>query len=248
MAVTYLFDEILLDPRIMLGTDGAPPISGSPELANTKPSNPGTGFRKVNVTRYDAIEVVNFDLNLLSRADLAYLLRIWRGGYGSAVGLRVRVPWDFTALNEVFGTGDGVTTQFNLVKTYTRPGVTARQDVRRIIKPVTNTNVSGGVTLYEPDGTTNRVIPSAAAAAQSIPAFTIKKDNVATSAYTINNTTGRVTFNAAPANGVVLTWSGEFDVPMAFADNAFPITTFEVASEAKGVRFEEILYGNLGIT
>lgn len=248
MAVIYYFDEILLSPSIMLGSGGEPPVSGSPAFANTTIRNKATGARKVNVDRIDALEVVIFDLSLLSRADLAYLLNIWRGGYGNAIGLRVRIPWDFTALDEAFGTGDGVTTQFNLVKTYTRPGVTARQDVRRIIKPVTNTNVSGGVTLYEPNGTTSRVIPSKAATNLGIPAFTIKKAGVVTTAYTINNTTGRITFTTAPANGAVLTWSGEFDTPMAFIDNSFPITTFNVTSEAKGVGFEEIHYSELGIT
>lgn len=248
MAVVYLFDEILLDPDIVLGSDGSPSVSGSPEFANTKPQNPGTGFRAVNVTRYDPIEVLVFDLALLGASQLAYLLKIWRGGSGNAVGLRVRVPWDFTAVDEVFGVGAAGQTVFNPVKTYTRPGVTARQDVRRIVKPVTNTNVVGGVTLNEPSGSPARVIPSLAAVSLGVPGFTIKKDGAPTSAYTINNTTGVITFTVAPANGVVLSWSGEFDTPCAFADNAFPITKFDVDSEVKSVRFEEILPANLGIT
>lgn len=248
MAVTYLFDEIVLDYNVVLGSDGSPAVSGSPEFANTKRQNPATGFRKVNVNRYDALEIVTFDMKLVTRANLEYLLKIWRGGYGNAVGLRVRVPWDFTAVDEVFGTGDGAITQFNLVKTYTRPGVTARQDVRRIVKPVTNTNVVGGVTLYEPAGTPARVIPSAAATALGVPVFTIKLDTTPTSAYTINNTTGRVTFTSAPGAGVILKWSGEFDSPMAFSENSFPIQPFDVASEVKSISFEEIHFSNLGIT
>jgi hypothetical protein len=248
MAVVYLFDEILLDPAVVLGGDGSPVAAGSPEFANTVIRSPGTGARKINVNRVDALEILNLDISLVTRANLEYLLKMWRGGYGNAVGFRMRVPWDFTALNEVFGVGDGSTTQFNLVKTYTRPGVTARQDVRRIIKPVTNTNISGGVTLYEPDGANVRTIPSTSATNLGIPGFTIKKAGVATSAYTINNTTGRITFTTAPANGATLTWSGEFDIPAAFADDTFPITSFGMTSEVKGMRFEEIHYSELGIT
>ncbi len=248
MAVVYLFDEILIDPGIVLGSDGAPAASGSPQFANTIIPSPATGKRKVNVNRVDSLEVLDLNINLITRANLEYLLRMWRGGYGNAVGFRMRVPWDFTALNEAFGVGNGVTTQFNLVKTYTRPGVTARQDVRRIIKPVTNTNVSGGVTLNEPDGVTPRVIPSAAAAALGIPGFTIKINGTPTSAYTINNTTGRITFTSAPANGAILTWSGELDIPAAFVDDEFPITAFDVTSEVKNLKFMELHYTELGIT
>lgn len=248
MSVVYLFDECLLDPNVVLGSEGSPAANGGPELANTVVRNPATGARKVNVNRLDALEMVNFDIALIKPTNLKYLIKIFRGGYGSAVGLRVRVPWDFWVVDEAFGVGDGSTTQFNLTVSYTRPGVVARQDVRRIIKPVTNTNVSGGVTLYEPDGVTSRVIPSGAAQALGVPAFTIKKNGVASSAYTINNTRGRVTFTSAPANGVILTWSGEFDVPMAPEGNNLPITPYDAASEVKGWRLEEIHYSELGIT
>lgn len=37
-----------------------------------------------------------------------------------------------------------------------------------------------------------------------------------TTHYTLNSTTGVVTFVTAPANGTVLTWTGQFDVPVRF--------------------------------
>ncbi len=47
------------------------------------------------------------------------------------------------------------------------------------------------------------------------------------SGWTVNQTTGVVTFTTAPGVGAVLTWGGEFDVPVRFdqsADDAFEKT------------------------
>lgn len=241
-----LFDEILLDPDIFASREGGSPVQGSPTFANTKHSNPATGISKINVNRFDAIEILNVDMALMTPADLLYLLRIWRGGYGNAVGFRVRIPHDYYVTLESFATGNGVLTTFNLYVTYTRPGVTARQDVRRIIKPVNDTparltnlgGAGGSVRLYEPDGTTARVI--------TYP-FKIYFGAVEqTTGWTVNNTTGVVTFSVAPPNGTIIKWSGEFDVPMRFVDNSLPLRPDPPSSsEATGVRLEEILYTEL---
>lgn len=187
------FDHILLDPNIL--TDGN--AQGSPEYANSLIKNPGTGVQKVNITRFDAQHVWSFDFKLLSPTEVAYLQNIWRGGFGSGYGLRVRLIPDFFTENEVLGTSDGTTASrtWLLTKTYNRPGTTGHPDIRRIIMPVANTNLAGGCpTLYEADGVTPRVIPSVDAAANGIPAFTVYLDSgsgpVSTSSYTIDNTTG----------------------------------------------------------
>lgn len=256
MAVAYLFDEVLLDPDIFLkeGT-GESPLSGWPEFANTVIQNPKTGVHKTNVNRFDPIENITVNIALLNNTKQPYFINFWRGGYGSGVGFRNRVAWDFTALDEVFAVGDGATTIFYLKKTYTRSGVTARQDVRRIVKPVIDTvarlqdlGLAGGsVRLYEPNGTTARVIPSPAAAVKSIPAFTIKVNNVATTAYVINNTTGKITFTVAPPNSHIIKWSGEFDTPMCFTGNGLQHTQ-DVTSKIQSVRMRELLPSELGIT
>lgn len=248
MAVIYEFDELLIDHNVIYGSDGTPPVSGGPAFANTVIRHPGTGARKINITRPEALETLIVDMGLLSPAATAYILNWQRGGYGVAVGFRMMVPWDFYAVEEVFGTGDGTRTVWNLIKTYIRPGG-SRAIVRRIIKPVVNAHLAvGSASLTEPNGSTPRVIPSAKAAEQGVPAFTVKKNNVATTAYTIDNTTGEITFTVAPANGVVLSWSGEFDCAMAFAEDMLKLTPYDVTSEAKGVGFEEIHYSELGIT
>lgn len=52
----------------------------------------------------------------------------------------------------------------------------------------------------------------------------IKINGVTTTAYTITN--GVIIFTTAPANGAVLTWSGEFYFPCRFADDKLDTVNF----------------------
>jgi hypothetical protein len=222
------------------------PITGSPEFANAHLFNPSTGVVKTAVRRYNEIRKVNLTIKLAKAQKSSYFNNFWLGGYGSAIGFRFRYVPDFTAIDEVFGEGDGLTTEFYLVKTYKRPGASI-ENVRRIIKPVVNAHLGGdGVTLYEPDGADPRVIPSSAAQNLGVPAFTIKVDGTPTTAYTIDNTIGKVTFTSAPGIGAVLTWSGEDDLPAAFVGNSY-VHNFDTASEITGIALREILPAELDI-
>lgn len=242
MAVDLNFDEILLDPDLFVA-GGA---EGGPQYANTMAQNAQTGVRKVNVGRYDFQQVWTLRTDLLEPADLAYFMNFWGGGFGSAYGFRAVIVSDFYMIDEVIGTGDGVETIFPLIKTYKRPGGT-HPYVKRVVKPATNTNVSGGVTLYEADGATSRIIPSRRGAALGVPAFTVKLNSTPTSAYTINNTTGVITMTAAPGVGVVVKVSGEFDHPVQFLQNSFQLKP-DQASEISGLQLGEILPAQLGIS
>lgn len=244
MAVVSLFDEVLLDPDLF--TAGG--ATGGPQYANTIIKNPATGIYKVNVNRYDFQQVWDMQCGLLEPDDLARFMEFWGGGFGSAVGFRAVILSDFYVIAEVIGTGNGVQTVFPLTKGYSRPGGSLVY-TRRIIKPVVNgALVSPAFTLYEPDGVTPRVIPSVRGAGLGVPAFTVYKDAVAQGAgYTINNKTGVVTFAAAPAGAVVISWSGEFDTPMRFLQNSFQLRP-DVASDIQGLQMCEILPAELGIT
>jgi uncharacterized protein (TIGR02217 family) len=82
--------------------------------------------------------------------------------------------------------GDGSTTIFQMVKSYT----IGTQIVPRLIaKPV----VSPAIQIY-----VNGVL------------------QVVTTNYTIDTTTGLVTFTSAPGSGQTLTWTGQFDTPVRF--------------------------------
>lgn len=238
-----LFDELLLDPDIF--TAGG--ATGGPEYANTIVKNPATGIYKVNVNRYDFQQVWTMDVGLMESSDLDYFMEFWGGGFGSAYGFRVVVVSDFWVIDEVIGTGDGVQTVFNLTKTYLRPGAN-HSYIRRIVKPVVNLLTGGAsVALTEPDGATPRVIPTARGIGRGVPAFTVKKQAVTVTNYTIVNTTGVITFAAAPPAGHVITWSGEFDTPVRFMQNSFSLKP-DVASDISGLTLCEILPAELGIT
>ncbi|MCK8457556.1 DUF2460 domain-containing protein [Sphingomonas faeni] len=66
---------------------------------------------------------------LRSEADIGVLLAFFRARMGAARGFRLRDPFDFDAVGEAVGVGDGVARRFALVKSY---GAAAR----RITRPV----------------------------------------------------------------------------------------------------------------
>lgn len=245
MAVVYLFDEILLDPDIFVA-GGA---TGGPQYANTMAHNAQTGIRKVNVNRLDFQQIWNIQTDQLTPADLLYLMGFWGGGYGSGYGFRAVIVSDFYVVGQVLGTSDGLigSRTWPLIKTYKRPGAN-HSYTRRIIKPVVNALLAvGGVALFEPNGSTSRVIPSRRGAALSIPAFRVMLDGVVTTGYVIDNTTGIVTLTSTPANGVVVSWSGEYDTPCRFLSNSFQLKP-DTASEVSGLELGEILPAELNIT
>lgn len=55
---------------------------------------------------------------LRSEADIGVLLAFFRARMGAARGFRLRDPFDFDAVGEVVGVGDGVARRFALVKSY----------------------------------------------------------------------------------------------------------------------------------
>jgi hypothetical protein len=245
LAVPIEFDETLLDPNLFESPEGGGGgLQGWPVFANTVIRNEKTGVYKVNVNRFDPTEILTLDCRLLTPADRAYLLKMWRGGYGSGVGCRLRVPYDFTATGEVQGTiNAGQTKSFQLVKTYTRTGVTARQDVRPIVKPVVNTNLAtlgaatAPVTLYEADGVTPRII--------AVP-FAVRVNGLTSGfTYTINNTTGTFQIISTVTSGTVAA-DFTFDIPAAFMGNSLQFS-HDVSSSTSNVQFREILPVELGI-
>jgi len=98
-------------------------------------------------------------------------------------------PTDYAVSGQAFGTGDGATTAFPLLRTlggFSEP----------VVAPVT-----GSTTLSFPGG----VSVSAVA-----PVIQDNGATVASSAYTISNPGGVVAFATAPASGHALTWTGFF--------------------------------------
>ncbi len=247
MAIEFHFDEILLDPKLFnLGA-----ASGGPEFANANLRSQQSGIATVAVIRFDPslvwqcnFEDITFEPGQPSTEGMAYFNNMWYGGLGSAYGFRVKNHFDYFTEGEVLAEGDGVLTDFRLTKKYQRPGTTSHPYIRRIIKPVVSTHLSGGsVTLYEPDGSTARVI--------DIP-FAVYLDSgsgpvAQTTGFTIDNTTGILHFTSPPGMGVFVSVDFQFDVPMQFFQNNVNMT-WDFPGTAKGIAIIEILPESLGIT
>jgi uncharacterized protein (TIGR02217 family) len=89
--------------------------------------------------------------------------------------------------DENFGTGDTIETVFQLTKTYASG---ALNTVRDITKPISGTVLIALAGVLQTEG--------------------------GGSDYTIDYTTGLVTFISAPGGAVAITWGGQFDVPCRF--------------------------------
>lgn len=130
--------------------------------------------------------------DLFSAADHDKLLAFWRIMGGRATGFRFKDFMDFRATGQNIGTGDGLTATFQLRKAYTfADNLTGvSQTLWRIIKKPVPGTVSISV-----DGV------------------------LKTSGWTINTSTGLVSFTVAPASGAIITSSFEFDVPVRFSSD-----------------------------
>lgn len=130
-----------------------------------------------------------------TQADLAEVVAFARAREGAFHGFRFKDWSDFTTRTDGIsaptnadadlGVGDGATTEFQLVKTYSSGGTTK---TRRIEKPVSGS-----------------VVVSVAGVAQT--------EGVD---FTVNTTTGLVTFAVAPTVGQTVRAGCRFDVPVRF--------------------------------
>lgn len=130
--------------------------------------------------------------------DFAAILALWRAHFGSLLPFRFRDWSDYIATDEIFGTGDGTTTSFQLSKTYD-PSLILLGTPGSLFYVRDITLLDGDPTI-EIDGVEKTV----------------------TTDYTISSS-GLVTFTSAPADTKQLTWSGQFDVPVRFDIDQLPV-------------------------
>jgi uncharacterized protein (TIGR02217 family) len=148
--------------------------------------------------------------------DFKAILALWRGHFGSYHPFRFRDWGDYTAVNEVFGAGDGSKTQFQLTMTY---------DPQYI--------------LLGTEGSFFYVRNITLLAVGTVPV--IKIDNVVTTAYTISSS-ALVTFTTAPAAGTQLTWNGLFDVPVRFDADSLPVVLNEAdLASVRSIPIKEVI-------
>lgn len=176
------FVEIRLPESIGLGASGGPEFS-------TDVTETFGGYERRNVNwphprrRYDVGYAVR------TKSDFAAVSAFFHARKGKAYGFRFKDWSDFAATGQAIGTGDGVRTEFQLVKNY----VSSVTYSRAITKPV-----AGTVSVYV-NGTPQL------------------------SGWSVDTTTGVVTFTAPPANGAAITADFEFDVPVRFDTDALSV-------------------------
>jgi len=129
------FDDVAYPLALGLGTSVSPEFSTNITVS-------ASGFESRNSVWSNARLRFDVGPGLRSESDLGALLTFFRARRGAARGFRLRDPSDFssngmtgtpTALDQRIGTGDGLRTEFALVKQY---GDGAEPQVRRITRPV----------------------------------------------------------------------------------------------------------------
>ena len=155
---------------------------------------------------------------VLSDDRLADLLRFVRARRGSLYGFRFLDPTDFTTApngvdlvdtsdtshRHVIGQGNGVGKAFSLSKTYSDSGYSVS---RGITKPM---RVSEATAIDEPSWL------NALAAGDTVNVWVDTTQQVEGTDFSVDYSTGAVTFVTAPANGTVIYWAGYFFEPARF--------------------------------
>ncbi|MDX2073491.1 MAG: DUF2460 domain-containing protein [Alphaproteobacteria bacterium] len=156
--------------------------AGGPEYSTDIIITQG-GYEQRNINWAAARARYNVAYGVRTQEQLDALIAFFRARKGRADGFRFKDWTDYQATGQLIGTGDGSTTQFQLVKNYTSGSIT---DSRTVTKPV-----SGSASIY-------------------------LAGVLQTTGYSLSTTTGIVTFSSAPAGGVAITATFDFDVPVRF--------------------------------
>lgn len=179
------FHEISFPVQIAAGSTGGPE-------RKTEIVSLASGREERNSPWADSRRKYNITPGIRTADDLFALHVFFEERRGRLYGFRFQDPTDHkscgpaatpAASDQAIGTGDGVTTAFQLVKTY---GSAFAPWTRAVVKP------QAGTVLIAVAGT------------------------AMTSGWSIDLTTGIVTFAAAPAAGAAVTAGYRFDVPVRF--------------------------------
>ena len=131
-----------------------------------------------------------------SASEYAELLAFFRAHKGKLYGFRFKDWTDYQATDQTLGTGDGETTTFQFVKKYQ---VSSEwYETRTLTKIVANTVTIKADGVEQEEGTD----------------------------YEVDYNTGEVSFYSAPDQGVVITGTCEFDVPVRF-DTDYMAASYE---------------------
>lgn len=163
---------------------------GGPEFL-TRIVTTGGGVEYRNAQWSEARGSWNVGYGVKDNTEWAEIYAFFMYMKGKNYGFRFRDQSDHTATNSYFGTGDGTTTLYKLYKSYEIEDLDSNtlRSLRRITKPAPDYDFTvyvNGSPLIE--GTN----------------------------FDVDYERGEVTFNSAPANGAILTWTGYYDNPARF--------------------------------
>jgi uncharacterized protein (TIGR02217 family) len=186
------FDEVRFPTLISWG------FGGGPEY-NTDVIILSSGYEKRNSNWSIARGKYEVAHNMKSQTQLAELITFFRARQGKARGFRFRDWNDYKLETQTIGTGNGVQTVFQIIKTYTN-SVTETRNITKIVSQADSNTIATahGSTAITFEVRVNSVL------------------KVETSDYTIDRNTGIITFLSPVTNTHVITVSCEFDVPVRF--------------------------------
>lgn len=224
MTTLKMFHEVSLPRTIADGSTFGP--SYSTDIVNKS----GSGEQRNINWEYPKCQGTINMASLIDQ-DFQQLLIFFHCRRGQAYGFRFYDYSDHTGTFELLGFGDGGTTNFQLIKNYIQPEIDVCTK-RKILKPIAGTT---------------RIFFKAFTAAE-VAAFTWQKQADIRTVFSagipdgseqqlnwsIDTTTGIVTFNSAPASNVAIIASYQFEVPVRFATDDMPANWHLVDAEQWG--------------
>jgi uncharacterized protein (TIGR02217 family) len=180
------FHEVRFPTDIAFGSRGGP-------KRKTIIATSGSGYEHRNSQWADSKREYNAGYGVKSLDDIHTVVEFFEERRGMLHGFRWKDKFDYKscapnqtpAFDDItIGTGDGTTTQFQLIKTYGSAYAPYSRDIK---KPVQDTVLIG-----------------------------LNGSNTGGSGWSVNLTTGVITFSSAPTNGHAITAGFEFDVPVRF--------------------------------
>jgi uncharacterized protein (TIGR02217 family) len=205
------FHEIRFPTAIAFHSTGGP-------MRKTEIVTLGSGYEERNAVWANSRRSYDVGYGVKTLDDMYAAIAFFEARMGQLYGFRLKDFSDYkscapggdaAATDQAIGTGDGTTTAFQLVKTYTSG---PSSWTRAIKKPV--------------DGT---VLVSVAGAALS-------------SGFSVDTTTGLVSFATAPASGAAIAAGFEFDVPVRFDTDQLSINLSNFAAgEIPSIPIVEVL-------
>jgi uncharacterized protein (TIGR02217 family) len=182
------FIETRFPTEISFGSSGGPGF-------NTDVFTAASGSEQRTLLWSESRAEYNITTGIRDKVDMDKVVAMFFAVRGRGVGFRFKDWADYQIALQNIGIGNGVLTQFQLVKSYTFGAETYTRTIR---KPV-----AGTVT-----GVTVNGVPK-----------TLGTD------FTVDTTTGILTFTVAPANThVVFVGAAEFDVPVRFDIDKLPVS------------------------